>query len=88
MNEYNEADIFIHDNLTTDEVAFRKWTGIKLLSLMKQQSELLAEMRLLTENYTKVNNKMNNFTYRIVAVASAFSLAFGFVGNFIGDIMK
>jgi hypothetical protein len=88
MREMNEAEIFIHNELSNDEVAFRRWIGIKILGLVTQQNEILTELRGLNDNYNKVNTKVNNFTYRIVAVASAFSLAFGFVGTYISRALN
>ena len=88
MREMNEAEIFIHNELSNDEVAFRRWIGIKILGLVTQQNDILTELRGLNDNYNKVNTKVNNFTYRVVAVASAFSLAFGFVGTFISKALN
>jgi hypothetical protein len=87
MRDMNEAEIFIHNELSNDEVAFRRWIGIKILGLVNQQDDILKEMRCLNDNYNKVNTKVNNFTYRVVAVASAFSLAFGFIGTYISKAL-
>jgi hypothetical protein len=88
MREMNEAEIFIHNELSNDEVAFRRWIGIKILGLVTQQNDILTELRGLNDNYNKVNTKVNNFTYRVVAVASAFSLAFGFIGTYISRALN
>ena len=87
MRDMNEAEIFIHNELSNDEVAFRRWIGIKILGLVNQQDDILTELRGLNDNYNKVNTKVNNFTYRVVAVASAFSLAFGFVGTYVTKVL-
>ena len=88
MRDMNEAEIFIHNELSNDEVAFRRWIGIKILGLVNQQDDILKEMRCLNDNYNKVNTKVNNFTFRVVAVASAFSLAFGFIGTYISRALN
>jgi hypothetical protein len=88
MREMNEAEIFINNELSNDEVAFRRWIGIKILNIVTQQNDILSEMKILNDNYDKVNTKVNNFTFRVVATASAFSLAFGFIGTFISKALK